>query len=152
MFGSDEWVGSIEKEHDGLKEDVGSDTILCSGGDQAQQEERPGQVQGPVPALPLHPRHQGLREGGEAEVQPPPQYVFHSHLPAPASALPPQSHGTFLGQPADRDNRPASHGDLQALRQVEGVRECVKRGMNKRSEGEGIRERGVTRRLSWRRG
>ena len=52
-----------------------------SGSDQEEQEGEPVQVQGPVPAPPVHARPQGCREGREAEAEPTTLYATRDHRP-----------------------------------------------------------------------
>ena len=52
-----------------------TDLRLNSGADKEEQEVEPDQVQSSVQALPLHPRSQGLGQGGEAEAELTPEYV-----------------------------------------------------------------------------
>lgn len=47
---------------------------MCSRRDQEEQEVAADQVQGPLPAVPVHPRPQGLRQGREAKAELAPEY------------------------------------------------------------------------------
>ena len=53
-----------------------TDPYSCANKEEQSGRHDTNQVQGPMPSLPLHPRAQGLGQGGEAEAESATRYVF----------------------------------------------------------------------------
>lgn len=69
-------LGDANCERGTLEEHWALTYPSCSGADKEEQGLKPDEVQGPMQALPLHSRAQGLGQGGEAQAESATRYAI----------------------------------------------------------------------------